>query len=90
MRDPRQAAFVLLTATVLCGALSRVVGSNAVNTVNALHVATAHGIRVDQIHLDSRGVFAEQLEIRATHRRRRDESRRCTARRVASADRANR
>jgi D-3-phosphoglycerate dehydrogenase / 2-oxoglutarate reductase len=56
----------LLTATVLCGALSRVVGSGAVNTVNALHVAAAHGIRVDQIHLDSRGVFAEQLEIRAT------------------------
>ena len=56
----------LLTATVLCGALSRVVGSSAVNTVNALHVAAAHGIRVDQIHLDSRGVFAEQLEIRAT------------------------
>ena len=56
----------LLTATVLCGALSRVVGAGAVNTVNALHVAAAHGIRVDQIHLDSRGVFAEQLEIRAT------------------------
>jgi D-3-phosphoglycerate dehydrogenase len=37
-----------------------------VNTVNALHVAAAHGIRVDQIHLDSQGVFAEQLEIRAT------------------------
>jgi D-3-phosphoglycerate dehydrogenase len=56
----------LLTATVLCGALSRVVGASAVNTVNALHVAAAHGIRVDQIHLDSRGVFAEQLEVRAT------------------------
>jgi D-3-phosphoglycerate dehydrogenase len=56
----------LLTATALCGALSRVVGAGAVNTVNALHIATAHGIRVDQIHLDSRGVFAEQLEIRAT------------------------
>lgn len=56
----------LLTATVLCGALSRVVGARAVNTVNALHVAAAHGIRVDQIHLDSRGVFAEQIEIRAT------------------------
>ena len=56
----------LLTATVLRGALSRVVGAGAVNTVNALHVASAHGIRVDQIHLDSRGVFAEQLEIRAT------------------------
>jgi D-3-phosphoglycerate dehydrogenase len=56
----------LLTATVLCGALSRVVGAGAVNTVNALHVAAAHGIRVDQIQLDSRGVYAEQLEIRAT------------------------
>jgi D-3-phosphoglycerate dehydrogenase len=56
----------LVTATVLCGALSRVVGAGAVNTVNALHVAAAHGIRVDQIHLDSRGVFAEQLEVRAT------------------------
>ncbi|HEX6053786.1 MAG TPA: phosphoglycerate dehydrogenase [Gemmatimonadaceae bacterium] len=56
----------LLTATVLCGALSRVVGASAVNTVNALHVAAAHGIRVDQIQLDSRGSFAEQLEIRAT------------------------
>ena len=55
----------LLTATVLCGALSRVVGASAVNTVNALHVAAAHGIRVDQIQLDSRGSFAEQLEIRA-------------------------
>jgi D-3-phosphoglycerate dehydrogenase len=56
----------LLTATVLCGALSRVVGASAVNTVNALHVAAAHGIRVDQIQLDSQGAFAEQLEIRAT------------------------
>jgi D-3-phosphoglycerate dehydrogenase len=56
----------LLTATVLCGALSPVVGAGAVNTVNALHIATAHGIRVDQIQLDSRGVFAEQIEIRAT------------------------
>jgi len=56
----------LLTATVLAGALSRVVGANAVNTVNALHLAAAHGIRVDQIQLDPRGSFAEQLEIRAT------------------------
>jgi D-3-phosphoglycerate dehydrogenase len=56
----------LLTATVLCGALSRVVGASAVNTVNSLHVAAAHGIRVDQIQLDSRGSFAEQIEIRAT------------------------
>ena len=56
----------LLTATVLCGALSRVVGAGAVNTVNALHLAAAHGIRVDQIQLDPRGSFAEQLEIRAT------------------------
>jgi D-3-phosphoglycerate dehydrogenase len=56
----------LLTATALCGALSRIVGANAVNTVNALHVAAAHGIRVDQIHLDSRGAFAEQIEIRVT------------------------
>jgi D-3-phosphoglycerate dehydrogenase len=56
----------LLTATALTGALSRVVGENAVNTVNALHVAAARGIRVDQIQLDSRGGFAEQVEIRAT------------------------
>ena len=56
----------LLTATALCGAMARIVGSSAVNTVNALHVATAHGIRVDQIQLDSRGAFAEQIEIRAT------------------------
>ena len=35
------------------------------NTVNALHVAAAHGIRVDQIQLDSRDAFAEQIEIRA-------------------------
>jgi D-3-phosphoglycerate dehydrogenase len=56
----------LLTATVLCGALSRVVGASAVNTVNALHLAAAHGIRVDQIRLDPRGSFAEQVEIRAS------------------------
>lgn len=56
----------LITATVVAGALSRVVGSGRVNTVNALHVASAHGIRVDQIRLDSRDVFAEQLEVRAT------------------------
>lgn len=56
----------LITATVVSGALSRVVGSGRVNTVNALHVASAHGIRVDQIRLDSRDVFAEQLEVRAT------------------------
>ena len=56
----------LITAMVVSGALSRVVGSRRVNTVNALHVASAHGIRVDQIRLDSRDVFAEQLEVRAT------------------------
>jgi D-3-phosphoglycerate dehydrogenase len=55
----------LLTATAVAGALSRVVGEGAVNTVNALHVASAHGIRVDQIQLDPRDSFAEQLEIRA-------------------------
>jgi D-3-phosphoglycerate dehydrogenase len=56
----------LLTATALAGALSNAVGSNAVNTVNALHVAAARGIRVDQIHLDTRDAFAEQLDVRAT------------------------
>lgn len=55
----------LLTATVMRGILARAVGAHAVNTVNALHLAGAHGIRVDQTRLDSRGVFAEQLEIRA-------------------------
>jgi D-3-phosphoglycerate dehydrogenase len=55
----------LLTATAVAGALSRVVGEAAVNTVNALHVASAHGIRVDQVKLDARDSFAEQLEIRA-------------------------
>jgi D-3-phosphoglycerate dehydrogenase / 2-oxoglutarate reductase len=56
----------LLTATVLAGALSRVVGPRAVNTVNALHVAAAHHIRVDQVQLDPRDAYAEQLEVRAT------------------------
>ena len=56
----------LLTATVVAGALSRVVGDGAVNTVNALHVAAGHGIRVDQVQLDPRDGFAEQLEVRAT------------------------
>jgi D-3-phosphoglycerate dehydrogenase len=55
----------LLTATAVAGALSRVVGEGAVNTVNALLVASAHGIHVDQIQLDRRDGFAEQLEIRA-------------------------
>ena len=56
----------LITATVVAAALSRVVGARRVNTVNAPHVAAAHGIRVDQIRLDSRDAFAEQLEVRAT------------------------
>ncbi len=56
----------LLTATAVAGALSRVVGDGAVNTVNALHVAHAHGIRVDQVQLDQHDGFAEQLEVRAT------------------------
>ena len=56
----------LIAATVVSGALSRVVGAGRVNTVNALHVAAAHGIRVDQIRLDSRDTFPEQLEVRAT------------------------
>ena len=55
----------LLTATAVAGVLSKVVGEAAVNTVNALHVAAAHGIRVDQIQLDARDSFAEQIEIRA-------------------------
>jgi len=56
----------LIAATVLSGALSRAVGAGRVNTVNALHVASAHGIRVDQIRLDSREGFPEQLEVRTT------------------------
>ena len=56
----------LITATVLAGALARVVGAGAVNTVNALHVAAAHHVRVDQIQLDARDAFAEQIEVRAT------------------------
>jgi D-3-phosphoglycerate dehydrogenase len=56
----------LLAATVLRGVLAPIVGPGAVNTVNALHVAAARGIRVDQMRLDPRGVFAEQLEVRAT------------------------
>jgi D-3-phosphoglycerate dehydrogenase len=55
----------LLTATVLAGALSRVVGAGAVNTVNALHVAAAHQIRVEQIQLDAREAVGEQIEVRA-------------------------
>ena len=55
----------LLTATAVAGALSRVVGDGDVNLVNALHVASAHGIRVDQIQLDRRDGFAEHLEVRA-------------------------
>ena len=56
----------LITATVLAGALARVVGAGAVNTVNALHVAAAHQVRVEQIQLDPRDAFAEQIEVRAT------------------------
>jgi D-3-phosphoglycerate dehydrogenase len=56
----------LITATVVSGALSRVVGAGRVNTVNALHVAAAHEIRVDQIRLESREGYPEQLEVRVT------------------------
>jgi D-3-phosphoglycerate dehydrogenase len=56
----------LLTATALSGVLSRIAGEGAVNTVNAVHVASARGIRVDQVQLDPRDAVAEQLEVRAT------------------------
>jgi D-3-phosphoglycerate dehydrogenase len=56
----------LLTATVLSGALARVVGAGAVNTVNALHVAAAHHVLVEQVQVDPRDALAEQVEVRAS------------------------
>ena len=54
-----------LTATALIGVLQGVVGRNAVNFVNAVHLAKARGISVGTTALDRHAVYAEYVEVEA-------------------------
>lgn len=52
-----------LSAAVLKGLLSHVLGSEQVNFVNALHLAQARGIRVTTSHTEPRHGYGEFLEV---------------------------
>jgi D-3-phosphoglycerate dehydrogenase len=55
-----------LAAGAMIGALSAAVGRTSVNFVNALHVAEARGVRVEQVRTPPHGDFAEHVELRLT------------------------
>jgi D-3-phosphoglycerate dehydrogenase len=53
-----------LTASALIGVLSRAVGRSTVNIVNALRLADARGIAVEQVRAPAHGDYAEHVELR--------------------------
>jgi len=61
-----ESALRLLVANVLTGALSSVTEPGTVNAVNALHLAGARGIEVEQVRLDASGPYSERIEVRVT------------------------
>jgi D-3-phosphoglycerate dehydrogenase len=56
----------LLTAGVLVGLLSRILGRGAVNFVNAVHLAESRGIAVDRGRAGPHADYGEYLEVRLT------------------------
>jgi D-3-phosphoglycerate dehydrogenase len=63
---PATTGLRLLAASAACGALARMVGSGAVNLVNALHLARERGISVDQVRSDEASTSGESIEVTAT------------------------
>ena len=57
-----------LTISVLVGLLTDVVGSHAVNIVNAQRLAESRGIRVQQVRASAFGAYAEYVEVRLSGR----------------------
>ncbi len=55
-----------LTAAALVGILSDAVGKRAVNFVNAIHLAEARGIRIEQSRINSHRDYGEYLELRVS------------------------
>jgi D-3-phosphoglycerate dehydrogenase len=55
-----------ISAAALIGVLSEVLGHDAVNVVNAMHLATGRGIAVERTRLSARDDYAEYLEVRLT------------------------
>lgn len=53
-----------LTSAALMGVLADVVGYRAVNFVNAIHLADARGIRVEQSRVSTHRDYSEYLELR--------------------------
>jgi D-3-phosphoglycerate dehydrogenase len=53
-----------IAAAALIGVLSEVLGHDAVNVVNAMHLATGRGIAVERTRLTTRDDYAEYLEVR--------------------------
>ncbi|MFN2399324.1 MAG: phosphoglycerate dehydrogenase, partial [Gemmatimonadaceae bacterium] len=55
-----------LAASALIGVLTSVVGRNAVNFVNAMHIAETRGIRLEQVQVGAQRDYAEYVELRVT------------------------
>lgn len=55
-----------LAAGVMIGVLEGVVGENAVNVVNALHLAKQRGIKVERTRVDSAHGYTDLVEVRIT------------------------
>ncbi|MHB1168454.1 MAG: phosphoglycerate dehydrogenase [Longimicrobiales bacterium] len=61
---PNEAAMKPITCAAIAGVLRDVVGSSAVNLVNAIHVAESRGIRVERTRVGTHGSDEEFIEVR--------------------------
>lgn len=61
---PNETAMRPLTCAAIAGVLRDVVGSSAVNLVNAIHVAESRGIRVERTRVGTHGSDEEFIEVR--------------------------
>ena len=61
---PREEAPRPLLLAALQGALREVVDRRAINLVNAQHVATERGIETAWTHVEGRGEFGDEIEVR--------------------------
>ena len=61
---PDETVLQPLTAAAVTGTLRHVVGANAINMVNAIHIAETRGVVIEQSRVGARGEYEEFVEVR--------------------------
>ncbi len=61
---PNESAMKPITCAAIAGVLRDVVGSSAVNLVNAIHVAESRGMRIERTRVGTHGSDEEFIEVR--------------------------